>query len=376
MEESSEVGTITQQSRAEQQSQPEIIEQQIPQEARFTSLLASACMSKVQEQWLGIVLYYEDLKHNALELAKRVQNIKYYAENALQMAFVTALLIQSPTTDKSSHPQIQIYEPQNKVELVNPSYNNEFVSNYQIPVQAEAPKIIQVEHSEATSTIKVKEESLQEIVMQPDKAPPTSKLDLLKTDEAYIKYGEYALSGPTLINPDVVLATVREYRDNDEHADEIAHWVNIYAQAYGMNTEVIMTAFMIQEGSFGKVTGNKSGDYNIGNIRAASTGEFLDFESYQQGVEAIFWQVQRYDQFWPTEKNDDTIHEIERAMEVYAPPHENPTQERIVVAKEFIDGIRLISDQYEKGEISQDQLQEKIHELRSNLQQKHNTEWI
>ena len=414
------------QDQAEQQSKREIFDQKIPQEARFTSLLASACMHAVHDQWLGIVLYFEKFVENAHELAQRAQNLECYAKYALRMAFITALLTQTPTSEQSSHPQMQTYEPQNKVELVVEPNNKDLrpipfklstaepihdipfqVATaepiHDIPFQVATAEPIGEEHTRTTSkeggatkingrehigtlngegrtgttsTVEIPEEDLEDGMTQADEVPPQSRLDLLKTDEAYIKYGEYALSGPTLIHPDVVLATVREYRGGDEYADEIAHWVNVYAQQYGMNTEVVMTAFMIQEGSFGKVTGNKSGDYNIGNIRSARTGKFLDFESYQQGVEAIFWQVHRYDKVWPTEKNDDTIHELGRALEVYAPPHENPTQERITIAKEFIDRIRLISDQYGKGEISQDQLREKIHELRARLQEKYGPTWI
>jgi len=282
-----------------------------------------------------------------------VQNI-----NKIVLDADASLLIQTPTEQNTfTHPQTN--EPATEIMLVTEHPATDMTQDYQIfPEQNQ-----RVERSDNP-------------LNQTEKAATTSKLDLLKTDETYIKYGEYALSGPSIVNPDVILATVREYRDSDEHADEIAHWINIYADQYGINKEVVMTAFMIQESSFGKITGNISGDYNIGNIRAASTGKFLDFDSYEQGVDAIFWQVDRYDKVWPTEKNDDSIHEIGQAMEVYAPPNENPTQDRIEVAKEFIDSLRIISDQYEQGRITKKDLQDKIHELRASLQQKHGAVWI
>ncbi len=64
------------------------------------------------------------------------------------------------------------------------------------------------------------------------------------------------------------------------------------------------------------------------------------------------------------------------ALNVYAPPFENPTEERIKVAEVFIDGLREISKQNDSNKYTDSELQEKIRILRARIQMEFGTRFI
>lgn len=197
-----------------------------------------------------------------------------------------------------------------------------------------------------------------------------STLDVLKTHEAFQKYGPYALAGPTLVHDDVIAAVVSEYQKNERAAKEITEAIKVFDDKYSINAETAMVACMLQEGGFGAHTGNLSGNYNIGNIRSIIDGRFRDFDSYTHGVEDIFAQLNLYDQKW-SEAGKGEIHNLDAALPVYAPPSENPTELRIEMAKKTIAALRNISDSYSKGEMTKAQVSANIHNFRSQLQEEY-----
>jgi len=331
----------------------------------------------VEENWFGIIIYYHELQKNAEAFKKIMNNIGNFTKQGLQMAYLTAILIQPPaqqdmqqyrdiwTTDNDNEDIIYQIENQNNYEDWFPDDQS-----FQNKPRVNEP-----------NTQKKEKNSDSKWEQSPEAGEPQNpfsrrhNIDVLKTDEACLKYGEYALTCPTIIHDDVIDAIVQEYRKNDKHANEIAHWIKVYAKEFGINAEVAMTAFMLQESSFGKVTGNLSGKYNIGNIRGKN-GKFVNYRSYQEGVYAIFWQLDRYYRVWEIGGEKNAINNLETALHVFAPPYENPTNERIKIAKEFIDSIRALSDQYEQGKIQKEDIQREIYKIRQQLQQRYGPTWV
>lgn len=206
--------------------------------------------------------------------------------------------------------------------------------------------------------------------------PETPAIETPATPEIAIQHGTYALEAPTQIHDDIIYAAVAEYRNHDNASFQIAQSIIQNKNEYQLNAETVMVPFMIQEGSFGKVVGNLSGDHNIGNLRDPRTGQFADYDSWESGVRAIFHQIHRYLRVWPTEKGITHINDLESALYIYAPPHENPTDFRLQVAKALIDELRALSERYERGEISKEQLDEEIHKIRVRLQKTYGPSWV
>ncbi|MDQ3239074.1 MAG: hypothetical protein M3P33_00980, partial [bacterium] len=267
----------------------ESIDPVISDDTRPAVTFSVALMATLQDQLVGWQLYYESIKNNALELSAKVNRVNLLAENSIQMVTVAILLMQTPEVNQHASKHLND-APDNRIEHVRDIEKDHpylgTAPNLSIPTnEPERPRVDQqlkddlsirdrtynepekLNVGEQDDEHNIEEQSFRDKVHtqldQPTESQESySKSDLLTTDEQYKKYGPYALAGPSLVSDKVMYALVSQYRNNDDEDEGIAEAIIRYADKYNLNVEVVATAFMIQEGSFGAVTGSKSAAYN------------------------------------------------------------------------------------------------------------------